>query len=160
MTEGEFVATRWMAAVLAATGAAMLAGPAIGAPTTTVERTIVDREADDPSSNDYNLLDYGPGEDYTVFGATRTSAAPRWLPAELPPAPVQLLTILDHDGPANPGGSKSDEGGQGTAGDSIGRLASIAREIAYNDYQGDRNARGGPEDRNVIVETDKPWPYR
>jgi hypothetical protein len=71
-----------------------------------------------------------------------------------------VLTILDHDGPANPGGSKSDEGGQGSAGDSVKRLASIAREIAYNDYQGDRGARGDREDRNVIVKTGKPWPYR
>jgi len=69
-----------MAAVLAATGAAMLAGPAIGAPTTTVERTIVDREADDPSSNDYNLLDYGPGEDYTVFGGDSDFRRPAMAP--------------------------------------------------------------------------------
>ena len=71
-----------------------------------------------------------------------------------------VLTILDHDGPANPGGSKSDDGGQGSAGDSVGRLASIAREIAYNDYQGSRGARGDREDRNVIVKLDKPFPFQ
>jgi len=71
-----------------------------------------------------------------------------------------VLTVLDHDGPANPGGSQSDEGGQGSAGDSVKRLASIAREIAYNDYQGDRGARGDREDRNVIVKLDKPFPFQ
>jgi len=60
------------------------------------------------------------------------------------------LTIVDHAGPANPGG--------GQAPDQILRLASIGREVAYNDYQGSRGARGNREDRNVIVETDKPWP--
>jgi metallophosphoesterase (TIGR03767 family) len=62
-----------------------------------------------------------------------------------------VLTILDHDGPALPG--------TGTAGFSVLRLASIARELAYNDYQGSRGARGEREDRNVIVKMDRPWPY-
>ena len=60
------------------------------------------------------------------------------------------LTIIDHDGPPNPGA--------GNAGDQPVKLASIAREIAYNDYQGSRGARGGREDRNVIIETGKRWP--
>jgi hypothetical protein len=60
------------------------------------------------------------------------------------------LTILDHDGPPNPG--------NGNAGEQPVKLASIGREIAYNDYQGSRGARGEPSDRNVIVATDKPWP--
>ena len=47
------------------------------------------------------------------------------------------LTILDHAGPPNPGG--------GNAGGQPVKLASIAREIAYNDYQGSRGARGEPE---------------
>ena len=64
-----------------------------------------------------------------------------------------VLTVLDHDGPANPGGS-------GQAGDSVLRLAGIAREIAYNDYQGSRGARGGRQDRNVILPTGRtPPPY-
>jgi hypothetical protein len=62
-----------------------------------------------------------------------------------------VLTILDHDGPARPGA--------GTAGYSVLRLAAIARELAYNDYQGSRAARGEREDRNVIVKMDRPWPY-
>jgi hypothetical protein len=61
------------------------------------------------------------------------------------------LTILDHDGPPKPGQGNA-HGGQPV------RLASIAREIAYNDYQHGRGARGGPDDRNVIVQTEKAWP--
>jgi hypothetical protein len=38
------------------------------------------------------------------------------------------------------------------------RLAGIGREISYNDYQGDRGARGGRQDRNVILPTDRPPP--
>jgi hypothetical protein len=61
-----------------------------------------------------------------------------------------VLTILDHDGPPNPGA--------GNAGGTPLRLASIGREIGYNDYQGSRGAGGDREDRNVIVRLDKPWP--
>jgi hypothetical protein len=60
------------------------------------------------------------------------------------------LTILDHAGPPNPGA--------GSAGQEPIKLASIGREISYNDYQGSRGARGERSDRNVIVQTDKPWP--
>ena len=60
------------------------------------------------------------------------------------------LTILDHDGPPNPG--------NGNASPQPVKLASIAREISYNDYQHDRGSRGSPSDRNVIVETGKKWP--
>jgi hypothetical protein len=69
-----------------------------------------------------------------------------------------VLTTLDHDGPANPGGQPPghEEGGQ--AGDGVLRLAGIGRELAYNDYQGDRGARGGRQDRNVILPTDRPHP--
>lgn len=68
-----------------------------------------------------------------------------------------VLTILDHNGPANPmGQSSGDEQGHSTAG--VARLAAIAREIAYNDYQGSRGARGLREDRNVILPTDRPPP--
>jgi metallophosphoesterase (TIGR03767 family) len=62
-----------------------------------------------------------------------------------------VLTILDHEGPPRPGA--------GAAGGTIPRLAAIARELAYNDYQGSRGARGGREDRNVIVRMNRPWPY-
>jgi hypothetical protein len=68
------------------------------------------------------------------------------------------LTILDHDGAPNPGGSHSEAGGDGSSGDSTLRLASIGREIAFNDYQGSRAARGERDDRNVIIKTSKPWP--
>src|SRR3954447_21643862 len=61
-----------------------------------------------------------------------------------------VLTILDHDGPPNPGA--------GDAGGTPLRIASIGREIAYNDYQGSRGARGDRTDRNVIVRLNKPWP--
>jgi metallophosphoesterase (TIGR03767 family) len=62
-----------------------------------------------------------------------------------------VLTILDHEGPPRPGA--------GSAGGTISRLAAIARELAYNDYQGNRAARGEREDRNVIVKMNRPWPY-
>jgi metallophosphoesterase (TIGR03767 family) len=62
-----------------------------------------------------------------------------------------VLTILDHGGPPNPGRGRA-ESGQPI------RLASIAREIAYNDYQASRSAGGTKTDRNVIVELGKPWP--
>ncbi len=61
-----------------------------------------------------------------------------------------VLTILDHDGPPDPGA------GGGTP--SVLKLGAIAREIAYNDYQGSRAARGGRQDRNVILPTDRPPP--
>jgi len=40
----------------------------------------------------------------------------------------------------------------------VPRLASIARELAYNDYQGSRGARGGRQDRNVILDMKRPPP--
>lgn len=69
-----------------------------------------------------------------------------------------VLTMLDHDGPANPGGPPPGHEGGGHAPDDIARLAAIGREIGYNDYQGDRGARGGRQDRNVILPTDRPPP--
>ena len=68
-----------------------------------------------------------------------------------------VLTILDHDGTANPGGAP-EQADQGHAPDDVQRLASIGRELAYNDYQGSRGARGGRQDRNVILPTDRPPP--
>ena len=61
-----------------------------------------------------------------------------------------VLTMLDHAGPAYPGNSQTGFE-TGTAGDQVLRLASIGREIAYNDYQGERTARGSRADRNVIL---------
>jgi hypothetical protein len=61
-----------------------------------------------------------------------------------------VLTLIDHDGPANAGGPR-DGFESGAAPPEPVRLAGIGREIAYNDYQGSRTARGGREDRNVIL---------
>ena len=69
-----------------------------------------------------------------------------------------VLTVLDHDGPANPGGAPPGKEEQGHAPDDVLRLAGIGREIGYNDYQADRGARGGRQDRNVILPTDRPPP--
>ena len=69
-----------------------------------------------------------------------------------------VLTMLDHDGPAYPGGPKPDLVASGDAGQQPLRLASIAREIGYNDYQGSRGASGDRTDRNVVVPLDKPPP--
>jgi hypothetical protein len=69
-----------------------------------------------------------------------------------------VLTILDHDGPANPGGPTAPQQDQGQAGNSVLRLGSIGRELAYNDYQGSRGARGERQDRNVILPLDPPSP--
>jgi 3',5'-cyclic AMP phosphodiesterase CpdA len=69
-----------------------------------------------------------------------------------------VLTMLDHDGPANPGGLPPGHEDHGHAPDDVLRLAGIGREIAYNDYQADRGARGAREDRNVILPTDRPPP--
>ena len=44
------------------------------------------------------------------------------------------------------------------AGASRSSSPSIGRELAYNDPQGDRGARGGRQDRNVILPTDRPTP--
>lgn len=66
-----------------------------------------------------------------------------------------VLTMLDHAGPAFPGGPKSGDE-QGMAGDQVLDIASMGREIAYNDYQADRGARGDPADRNLIIVLDPP----
>lgn len=56
-------------------------------------------------------------------------------------------TIVDHDGPPQPGG--------GAASDSVKRMASISRELAFSDPQsshsdtGEGGGRGSREDRNV-----------
>ncbi|HEV2999689.1 MAG TPA: hypothetical protein VGW75_03030 [Solirubrobacteraceae bacterium] len=66
-----------------------------------------------------------------------------------------VTTMLDHDGPAYPGNAPLGAN-TGTAGDQVLRLASIARELAFNDYQGSRGAEGTPDDRNLILPTGRP----
>jgi hypothetical protein len=68
-----------------------------------------------------------------------------------------VLTIVDHGGSPNPG-ARDEQADQGHAPDDVQRLSSIAREIAFNDYQGSRGARGARTDRNVILPTDRPAP--
>jgi hypothetical protein len=59
-------------------------------------------------------------------------------------------TMIDHGSPADP--TDAPEGAN------IERLASIGRELAYNDPQGSQGARGEPEDRNVLIRFDRPPP--
>ena len=67
-----------------------------------------------------------------------------------------VLTMLDHGGPAYTGGPTDPDGGSGEAGEQVLRLASFARELAYNDYQADRSVRGTGADRNVILQDGRP----
>jgi metallophosphoesterase (TIGR03767 family) len=70
------------------------------------------------------------------------------------------VTMLDHDGPPNPGGAPPDPREDGHAGEQVLKLASIGRELAYNDYQGSRGAAGASvSDRNAILPLEQPWPY-
>ena len=54
-----------------------------------------------------------------------------------------VLTILDHAGPPNPGGARPSLDAKGNAGEGVLKLASIGREIAFNDYQADPQNDGG-----------------
>ena len=38
-------------------------------------------------------------------------------------------------------------------------LASISRELSYNDYQNPRASAGSPADRNALLPLAQPWPY-
>ncbi|HEX8054937.1 MAG TPA: hypothetical protein VF517_18280 [Thermoleophilaceae bacterium] len=69
------------------------------------------------------------------------------------------LTMLDHDGPPEPGGAPPDPNANGASGEQVLKLASIGRELAYNDYQASRAANGTPADRNTILPLAQPWPY-
>jgi hypothetical protein len=60
------------------------------------------------------------------------------------------VTILDHDGPPNPGAA---------AGEQVLHLASISRELSYNDYQNPRSSAGSPADRNALLPLAQQWPY-
>jgi len=72
-------------------------------------------------------------------------------------------TIIDHSGAPNPGGAPAPRDGQGQATDSSSRLASISRELAYNDpdanngEDGRSDARGGRDDRNVELLVRNPY---
>jgi hypothetical protein len=90
-----------------------------------------------------------------------------------------VLTMLDHAGPPNPGNAPPEKLGQGHSGEQVLKLASIARELSYNDYQHSRAKRGDPAvtpcpppeqgedpeegcpdkspDRNVIIVINQPW---
>jgi hypothetical protein len=69
------------------------------------------------------------------------------------------VTILDHDGPANPGNAKPGDVARGDAGEQVLKLASISRELSYNDYQNSRGSAGSPSDRNAILPLAQQWPY-
>jgi hypothetical protein len=66
-----------------------------------------------------------------------------------------VSTILDHAAPANPGSQQ--------ATGAVKRLASMSRELSYNDpdamngEDGHGDARGGPEDRNVELLVKEPF---
>jgi 3',5'-cyclic AMP phosphodiesterase CpdA len=66
-----------------------------------------------------------------------------------------FATILDHAAPPEPGGPDAPREGQGVSGEAVKRMASISRELSFNDVDASHNdgdgnggARGGPEDRN------------
>lgn len=69
------------------------------------------------------------------------------------------VTMLDHDGPANPGGAQPSVFAHGASGEQVLKLASIGREIAYNDYQNSRGSAGSATDRNAILPLEQQWPY-
>ncbi len=64
-------------------------------------------------------------------------------------------TLLDHSGAADPGGPPARNDGQGSSSPAVQRLASISRELSFNDpdssngEDGRPDARGGDGDRNV-----------
>ncbi|MBW3595024.1 MAG: hypothetical protein KY391_05545 [Actinobacteria bacterium] len=68
-----------------------------------------------------------------------------------------VLTMLDHAGEPRAGGPQPSLDPKGHAPEQVLHLASIAREISYNDYQNARSSMGDPEDRNVIIVINKPW---
>jgi 3',5'-cyclic AMP phosphodiesterase CpdA len=64
-------------------------------------------------------------------------------------------TIVDHAAPPEPGGPDAPRSGQGQAGSAVTRMASISRELSFNDTDashndtsGDGGARGSRADRN------------
>ena len=73
-----------------------------------------------------------------------------------------FATILDHEAPPEPGAPPSSKTA-GAASDSTTRLASISRELAFNDPQSSHNekgeggGRGSREDRNVELLVRNPY---
>jgi len=73
-------------------------------------------------------------------------------------------TLLDHNGVPNPGGAPAPRDGQGSASEAVQRLASISRELSFNDpdsfngEDGRPDARGGEGDRNVELLIRDPFP--
>ena len=74
-------------------------------------------------------------------------------------------TILDHAAPPEPGGPDAPREGQGRAPDGVTRLSSISRELSFNDLDanhddtdGNGDARGGENDRNVELVIRDPYP--
>ena len=63
-----------------------------------------------------------------------------------------ITTIIDHDGPANVAANSLGDGG------TVEELASISREVAFNDPQGDPTAGGEAADRNVVIHFDRAPP--
>ncbi len=72
-------------------------------------------------------------------------------------------TIVDHNAPPNPGGAPAPADGTGQAGQSTSRLASISRELSYNDpdanngEDGRSDRRGGRDDHNVELLVRNPY---
>lgn len=74
-------------------------------------------------------------------------------------------TIVDHAAPPEPGGPDAPREGQGRAGEQTQRLASISRELSFNDVDarhndsdGDGGTRGSEDDRNVELVIRDPYP--
>ncbi len=73
-----------------------------------------------------------------------------------------FATMLDHGAPPNPGGPPPSDG-RGRAGASVRRIASMSRELAYNDpdarngEDGRPDARGTRLDRNVELLVRNPY---
>jgi hypothetical protein len=73
-----------------------------------------------------------------------------------------FATMLDHGAPPNPGGAPPSDG-RGRAGASVRRIASMSRELAYNDpdarngEDGRPDARGTRLDRNVELLVRNPY---
>lgn len=72
-------------------------------------------------------------------------------------------TMIDHAAPAQPGGPPPRDGGAAAA-NSTSRLASISRELSFNDPDSDngqdgrQDARGTRQDRNVELLVRNPYP--
>jgi metallophosphoesterase (TIGR03767 family) len=66
-----------------------------------------------------------------------------------------LATIADHGGPASPGARPRRQGSVLSAAE-VDWLASVARELAYNDPQAELAARGTRADRNVELLVQRP----